>query len=208
MSTARKYAFNNRRTFAPQARKGMIASFQIEWKNLRKDLHGDNEALREERLIWINDKLNLKRPVKSLTELTDGQLAYVLDDLRTLTGTKVNLSGREKGQIEREHLNADKRINFTGGADVIHLASEEQQFTARKLFEFLGWNIERIEEFLRDRFNCPNVAMLRFEKANSLLMILLNIAAHADLKSKGRPTGRAATSKHIKFIKTRLNIGD
>jgi hypothetical protein len=202
MSTARKYAYNGR-SMSQQSRNGAYAAMNIMWLQMRPDLQWESkDVIREERLIWIQTFLGLKRGLKSTTDLNDKQIGVVLEEMRRLTGTS-----SPKPNNTPFGKKPDLKIPSCG-ADVIHLASEEQQFTARKLFEFLGWNVERIEEFLRDRFNCPNVAMLRFNKANSLMMILLNIAAHADLKAKGLPTGRAATAKHIKFIKKKLQIGD
>lgn len=201
MSTARNRAFNQR-SMSPQSRNGAYAAMNIMWLQMRPDLQWETkDVIREERLVWIAEFLGLKRGLKSTTTLTDKQIGVVLEEMRRLTGSVPKAPAKTRAANIVEFPNPN-------GADVIHLASEEQQFTVRKIIEFLGWNVERTEEFLRDRFNCPNVAMLRFEKANSLMMILLNIAAHADLKAKGMMTGRAATAKHIKFIKKKLQIGD
>lgn len=199
MSAARKYAFNGR-SMSAQSRNGAYAAMNIMWLQMRPDLQWESkDVIREERLIWIQEFLGLTRSLKSTKNLTDKQIGEVLEEMRRLTGTK-----SEKPQTATANVVAFA----TGGAEVIHLTSEQQQFTAQKLFDYLGWNVERKEKFLRERFNCPNVAMLKFNKANALVMILLNIAAHVDLKSKGLTTGRAATAGHIKVIKKKLQIGD
>lgn len=200
MSAARKFAVANTK-FTPDARKRAIAAIQIMWQQMRPDLHGDRDALREERLVWISSFLDLKKPVDSITNLSDGQIGLVLEEMKRLTGnTKSKTVGDARFRQPRPASLS------SAGADIIHLATEEQQFTAQKLFDFLAWSVEKKEQFLRERFNCPNVRMLRFEKANALMMILLNIAAHVDLKAKNRKTGRAETAKHIGVIKRKLNI--
>ena len=205
MSTARKYA-NNQRPMSAQSRNGSYAAININWQQMRPDLKFESkEIVREEMLSWIAGFLDLKK-LDSIKDLTDGNIGRVLEEMKRMTGTAPTKPKKEfstpfgRGQI--------RSVPPPSGAEVIHLATEEQQFTAQKLFDFLGWNVERKEEFLRDRFKCPNVRMLTFKKANSLMMILLNISAHVDLKAKGKKTGRTETAKHIGFIKKKLQIGD
>lgn len=201
MSTARKYTANSR-PMPPQSRHKAYAAINISWQQMRPDLHLESkEDIRAEMLTWIPAFLGLRK-LDSIKDLSDGQIGRILDEMKRLTG---------QSSPKPNNSPFGKKPNLqlvTDGAEVIHLASEEQQFTAQKLFEFLGWSVESKEKFLRERFNCPKVAMLKFEKANSLMMILLNIAAHVDLKAKGLKTGRAETAKHIKFIKSKLQIGD
>ena len=198
MSAARNYAVNNR-SMSPESRNKSYAAINISWQNMRPDLRGESkEIIREEMLGWICGFLGLKK-LDSIKDLSDGQIGKLLDEMKRISGQTSAKPTTTDSPFGKKPAQA-----ATSGADVIHLASEEQQYTAAKLFDFLGWNVERKEEFLRDRFKCPNVAMLRFNKANSLLMILLNTAAHADLKSKGQKTGRAETAKHIRFIKEQI----
>ncbi|HQU82982.1 MAG TPA: hypothetical protein PKY59_07660 [Pyrinomonadaceae bacterium] len=202
MATARKFAVANK-PMSPDSRKRAIAAIQIMWQQMRPDLHGDRDGLREERLIWISSFLDLKKPITSVTKLSDGQIGVLLEEMKRLTGNAKPKSG---GDVR--FARPRPALASPSGAKIIHLATEEQEFTAQKIFDFLGWNVVKKEQFLMERFKCPNVRMLRYEKAHSLMMILLNIAAHADLKSKGRKTGRAETAKHIKVIKRQLKIGD
>lgn len=202
MATARKFTVANTR-MSPESRKRAMAAIQIMWQQMRPDLRGDREALREERLTWISSFLDLKKPIGSVTKLSDGQIGLVLEEMKRLTGNE-----KPKSAGNARFLRPRTSLASPSGAKIIHLATEEQQFTAQKIFDFLGWNVEKKEKFLMERFNCPNVRMLRYEKAHSLMMILLNIAAHTDLKAKGKKTGRAETAKHIKAIKRRLKIGD
>lgn len=202
MATARKFAVANK-PMSPDSRKRAIAAIQIMWQQMRPDLHGDREALREERLTWISSFLDLKKPITSVTKLSDGQIGLLLEEMKRLTG-----DAKPKTAGDARFARPCPALASPSGGDVIHLSTEEQQFTAQKIFDFLGWNVEKKEQFLRDKFNCPNVRMLTFKKANSMMMILLNIAAHIDLKAKGRKTGRAETAKHIKAIKRRLKIRD
>lgn len=204
MTTARKYN-PNQRSMSVQSRNSGYAAMNILWLQMRPDLKWESrDVIREERLIWIADLLGLKRELKSTKDLTDGQIGIVLDEMKRLTG------GDKAVPKVPAKIQPNNVVQFPAppGAEIIHLASEEQQYTAQKLFDFLGWTAPAKEKFLRERFDCPNVRMLTFKKANSLMMILLNIAAHADLKSKGLPTGRKETAKQIKEIKRRLQIGD
>lgn len=206
MSTARKYN-NNRRSMSSQSRNSAYAAINILWLQMRPDLRGeDKETIRDERLAWFASFLGIRGELKSTKDLTDGQIGMVLDEMKRMTGQPQQKPTQSPFTANRAKLLPS--VPSPSGADVIHLASEEQQFTAQKLFDYLGWTAPAKEKFLRDRFNCPNVRMLTFAKANSLMMILLNIAAHADLKSKGKKTGRTETAKHIKEIKRHLQIGD
>lgn len=200
MSTARNFNYKRRSTPVKSPRSGMIAAIQIEWKNLRRDLHGDQEALREERLIWITNFLGLKRHLNSITALTDGQLGLVLDELRRLTNAP-----RPSAQTA-----VAKVLPYgEGGAQIIHMSSEEQLFTIEKLLKFIGWTEIDKAKYLKPRFRATTERMLTHKQCNSFLMHLLNIAAHKDLKKllgKDTKISRKMTAEHIPIIKKKLGI--
>lgn len=205
MTTARKYAFNNN-SMSRESRSRAYAAINILWNQMRPDLRFEAKSdVRDERLAWIASFLGLKK-LDSTTKLTDGQIGKVLDEMKRMTGQASTKKPESNTKFQFFNNSIISKNAPSDGAEVIHLATEAQQFTARKLFDFLGWSVERKEEFLRDRFNCPNVPMLTFKKANALLMILLNTAAHVDLKAKGKKTGRAETAKHIPILKKKLQI--
>ncbi len=211
MSTARKYTFNNALN-AHESRKRAIAAIQILWKQMRPDLHGDKDALREERLAWIGSFLQLRRPLRSITDLSDGQMLIVLDEMRNLTGTKKQILPQEKGRIEREH-----RRHFQSAGNVVdieqfkrqHFASDEQKFTLDKIIKHLGWSDDAARAFLVKRGFGESIEKISFKKANSLTMILLNIAADKDLRRvlpEGTKITRKMTAEHIPLLKRKLEI--
>jgi hypothetical protein len=199
MPSARRAARHTAETSSP-GRGKMIAAVQILWKQIRVDLHGDEQSLRAERLAFITDILKLKRPVESVCDLSNSQLARVLDAMRrfqsqpTLTGYTPPVKVPATTQQET-------------GANVIHLASAEQVFTINKLLDHLGWSDLYREKFIRDRFKRQKPQMLSPKQANSLLRILLNIAAQREAKNSGvTVVTRAAIKALIPGLKRRLGI--
>ncbi len=203
MSTARKYAVNNR-PMSHDSHNRAIAAIQILWKQMRADLRFDKEALREERLIWIADFLGLKRELKSITDLSDKQLGIVLEEMRRLSC--------QNSTCAKSQVSTNLRIVETtqsSGADVVHLAGEAQLFTINKLVGFIGWSEEGFRDFLFEKFRRRTPRMLTFKKANSLMMILLNIAADKQLRAQGKTKiTRQMTAEYIPVLKRKLQIGD
>lgn len=213
MSTARKLNVNSR-SMSPQSRNSAIGAIQICWKQMRPDLHGDKDAMREERLTWISNFLQLRRPLESVKDLSDGQMLLVLDEMKNMTGAKTNPSPLEKGAIEREHRNvvniADYRKVADGeatDAEITHLSGEAQIFTINKLVGAIGWSEEGFRDFLFKKFRRRSPRMLSFKDCNSLTMILLNIAADKELRAQGHAKiSRAMTAKYIPILKKKLQI--
>lgn len=189
MQTARKSSDSFK-----ESRRKMMAAINIQWKELRPDLHSDPEAMREERLAYITQILKLKSPVSSLTELQNYHLKKVLfhfDELRqrpTLPGMPV----------------AAKQ---TESAEIIHFASAEQVFTINKLLDFLGWQPDSRKKFLSARFKRENPVHLLPRQAQSLTRILFNIACSQELKARGfRKVTRPMIATHIPVLKKKLGI--
>ncbi|MCP9496252.1 MAG: hypothetical protein MSG64_17550 [Pyrinomonadaceae bacterium MAG19_C2-C3] len=176
-----------------ELRRKMLASIQIQWKQMRPDLHGDDAALRDERLAYVTDLLKLKKPLTSLSVLSDKQLGVVLDGFR------------RKLECPRA---VEHKPPVVPSAEIIHLAGSEQVFTLGKLFNYLGWSVETRAEFVAERFKRPNPAMLSPRQANSLTMILLTIAAARDLKEQGVSQSRKDTNAYIPTLKSKLAIGE
>lgn len=210
MPVARKYTSNDALT-AHESRKKAIAAIQILWKQMRPDLF-DKDELRDERLTWISGFLKLPRPLESITELSDGQMMIVLDEMRGLTGTKQQqpTPWRENARIEREHHRHFQSIENVVSIEQFkrqHFASQEQKFTLDKIIKHLGWSDGAVKDFLVRRGFGESIEKIAFKKANSLTMILLNIAADKDLRAQGKTKiSRAMTAKHISVIKRRLEI--
>ena len=213
MSTARKLNVNSR-SMSPQSRNSAIAAIQICWKQMRPDLHGDKYVLREERLTWISNFLQLRRPLESVKNLSDGQMLLVLDEMKNMTGAKSTPSPREKGAIEREHRNVVNIADYRKAADseatdaeITHLSGEAQIFTINKLVGSIGWSDGHFREFLFKKFRRRSPRMLTFKDCNSLMMILLNIAADKELRAQGKTKiSRAMTAKYIPILKKKLQI--
>ena len=212
MSTARKYNVNSR-SMSPQSRNSAIAAVQICWKQMRPDLHGDKDALREERLTWISNFLQLRRPLESVKDLSDGQMLLVLDEMKNMTGAKSEpkkpIEPPRQGNVVSMigHLARKSPASIPALTATVFLTSDEQFYTLDKLVNFIGWNEEQTENFLKKRNFAPSLKMQKFDRANALTMILLNIAADKELRAQGKTKiSRAMTAKYIPVLKKKLGI--
>jgi hypothetical protein len=181
----------------------MIAAIHLEWKKLRPDLRHDAGALRDERLSFITDALNLKRPLTSVRHLSDRQLGLALDAMRRLKSQP-----RLPDHSFCEAVAAPER-EVESGAKIIHLASAEQVHTIHKLLDHLGWSLVAREKFIKDRFRRTGPAMLSPQQAHSLIRILLNIAAARAIRERGFSGARLSRAKigaEIPAIKALLGI--
>jgi hypothetical protein len=129
----------------------------------------------------------------------------VLDEIRRLNGqAKLKQSNTKFGNYK-----ISKYANAASDAEIVHLASREQIVTLEKLVEFVGWDADRLAEFLQKRFRSRSFAMLTYKKATSATMILLNIAADRSLRLQhGEETRitREMIASEIPQIKRKLNI--
>jgi hypothetical protein len=189
-----------RQTDAPQSpgRAKMIAAVHIEWKKLRPDLHLDDESLRAERLVFVQDALKLKKPVSSLRVLSNAQLGRVLDAMRRL---------RAQPRLGGYAPPLKPEIAPATGAEIFHLASAEQVFTISKLFDYLDWTLEFQKRFISRRFKREKPALLSPSNAHALIRILINIACSRDIKERGvGRVSRAMIAAEIPALKARLQI--
>ena len=209
MSTARKYA-SNQRSMSVESRRASYAAININWLQMRPDLRFESkEIIREERLAWITSLLDLARPLSSLTKLTDGQIGIVMDEMRRMTGTKSEPKPKPpqtRGNVVQLSDYKKNTPKVKSEAEIKHLTSEEQLFTLEKLETYIGWTTQQRENYLRPRFGPANFQMLTFQQANALMIQLLNIAAHKDLKAMGKKTGRTENAKYIPTLKKKLGV--
>ena len=190
MQTARQTAHNPR-----TSRSKMIAAIHLQWRNMRPDLRHSPEELRDERLAFITDLLKLKRPLSSMRSLSDRQLGIVLDALN---------SGRVQTRLPNSQPAPEPA---SGSAEIIHLASAEQVFAINKILDYLRWRTEAREKFIQQRFNRTSPAMLSPKDANSLVMILLTVAAARDVRHR---TGAARVSRkmiHAEIPQLKIRVG-
>lgn len=214
MSRTNQRAYKNL-PMPSQSRGKAYGKLNILWKLLRPDLDGeDADTMRAERLQWIKNFLGLQK-LDSTKDLSDAQLGRVLDEMTHLTGQKPKTPPSVQTSANVSFIAPPTKAIQSASdnsENVVYLsaerASEEQKFTIRKLLEFLEWTEEYSANYLIKRGFPSDINALRFKKAHPLTMILLNSAAHKDLKSKGLKTGRTETAKHIKFIKKTLQIGE
>ena len=211
MSTARKYAFNQP-SMSPGSRRHCYAAINILWGRMRPDLHSESkEIVRDERLAWITSFLQLARPLSSTTKLTDGQIGLLLGEMRRMSGTKSGTKPKhltDTNVVQIADYKKSSATNKKSDAEIIHLAGDAQIYTLEKLETYIGWTAEQRENYLKPRFGAGNFRMLQFKQANALMMQMLNIAAHKDLKATGKKTGRAENAKYIPVLKKKLQIGD
>ncbi len=210
MATAKKRPFNNR-SMSSQSHNKAIAAIQILWKQMRPDLVFDKEGSREERLAWIAQFLGIKRELKSITDLSDTQLGLVLEEMRRLTGqpAKPRQNAAKSQTAPASDIFGVVQNSPSGGAEIIHLTTEEQLFTLKKLEAHIGWTDAHRENYLKPRFHRTNFRTLKFDQANALIMQMLTIAAHKDLKSslgREKKITRQMTAKYIPTLKKKLRI--
>jgi hypothetical protein len=197
-------AATGRRTPKKSARAATIAAIHITWSKLRRDLKGDKEELRESRLLFMSQVLN--REVTTSRGLSQAKLGKVLDAMRALESSPLLPGGvptvEQPPAIE------------SAPAEVHHLATEAQVATSDKLFGYLGWSPEAIASFTEKRFKRKSPRLITPKQANSLTMILMNIAASRDIKrrwkaERGREVehvSREMIRAEIPALKRRLGI--
>ncbi|MET0466897.1 MAG: hypothetical protein ABW007_27295 [Chitinophagaceae bacterium] len=175
------------------SRRKMMAAINIQWKELRPDLHHSPDELREERLAYITDILKLKEPLGSLKDLTNYQMSRVLahfDGLRA-----------------QPALPSTRIVARPAVAEIVHLATAQQVYTINKLLDFLGWHPDSRKKFLTARYQRENPVHLRPRQANALIRILFNIACSQELKKAGfKKVSRAMIGMHIPVLKKKLGI--
>ncbi|HKO43367.1 MAG TPA: phage protein GemA/Gp16 family protein [Pyrinomonadaceae bacterium] len=206
MQLARQSTFKNEKPARSKkdVRAATIAAIHVTWKKLRRDLKGDADELREQRLAFMSRVLNCE--VKSTRDLTPAKLGKVLDAMRELerAPTLPGVSSLKSQVPSKEPETWDLRPET---AEIVHLATEAQVATIEKLFKHLGWGLEAIEGFTEKRFKVKSYRMLTPAKANSLTMILLNIAASNALRKRGmQRVSRRMIAIEIPSIKRLLNI--
>ncbi len=188
-----------------QSRNNAYAAIQISWLAMRPDLRFElKEVIRDERLCWITSFLGLRRPLGSITELSDKQLGFVIEEMKRLSGQAVSTKKAESTTEFKKLYNSNFSNNV---ADVVHLAGEAQLFTINKLVGAIGWTEEGFRDFLFQKFRRRSPRMLTFKQANSLTMILLNIAADKHLRAQGKTKiTRKMTAEYIPTLKRKLEI--
>jgi hypothetical protein len=213
-------------------RPGMIAKIQIEFPKLRPDLDPQTDAkdLRAARLDFCRDALDMRMSPASLTILKDWQLKIVLDKL---TEARTQQSSPNGSQMRVRKLKpkaglttvattenssscgyyCDENVGHVdhgspAPAEIIHLAGTEQTWAINRVFEYLDWNEDRRAKYILSRFGTDSAKRLKPYQAKSLLVQLLTMAAHRDLKLRGKegPIGRDQTLAEIPNVKRRLGI--
>lgn len=209
MPTARKYA-SNTRSMSPESRRSAYAAININWLQMRPDLRfEDTETIRAERLAWMASFLGITKPLASTTELSDKQLGLILEEMRRMTGTTPKAKqpiARTGNVVQLSDFKKPTPVE-SSGAEIEHLAGEAQIFTINKLVGAIGWTEEGFRDFLFQKFRRRSPRMLTFKKANSLTMILLNIAADKALRAQGKTKiTRKMTAEYIPVLKRKLEI--
>lgn len=211
MSTARKYTAIQR-SMSPESRRSAYAAININWLQMRPDLRFESkEFIRDERLAWMTNFLQLRSPLASTVELSDKQLGLILEERRRMTGTRPKA---EQPAARPSDTNVVQLADYkkpatdeSTGADIAHLAGEAQIYTINKIVGFIGWSEEGFRDFLFKKFRRRSPRMLNFKDANSLTMILLTIAADKELRAHGkRKITRQMTAEYIPVLKRKLEI--
>lgn len=210
MPTAKKRAFKNY-SMPSQSRNKAYAAINILWNQMRPDLRFENkDAIREERLSWIADFLDLKK-LASTTKLSDQQIGRVLEEMKRMTGQPVQTPQVAPKPKPTGKYGIVGVINnsSSGESEFIHCTTPEQLYTLEKLETYIGWTKEWRERYLKPRFKRTSFKALEVTQANALMMQMLAIAAQKDLKliiGNGKPISRDQIRKYIPTLKKKLGI--
>jgi hypothetical protein len=216
LATARKVLRDEKRVQQHPASRSIrartIAAIHVTWKKLRPYLTDDPEQLRQARLDFINDVLKSKTEITSMRSVSDARLGRVLDAMRELERSP-GLPGISSSEF-RVVRPGPESLGAKPEAEVFHLATESQVAAIVKLFDYLKWSMEARESFTRKRFRRASPSMLTPKQGNSLMMILMTIAASRDIKFRWKAdTGREVehvsremVRAEISALKRRLGI--
>lgn len=202
MSAARKQSYNPR-PMSRESRTGAYAAMNILWLKMRPDLRfEDKQTIRDERLTWITSFLGLEKDLKTAVDLTDGQIGLVLDEMKRMTGSGNTSSPQTPVNQTTGNVVSLQQFKLQ------HYGSEEQKYTLGKIILYLKWTDEQTSNFLKKRKFGESIEKISFKNANSLTMILLNIAADKDLRILGeKKVSRKMTAEYIPLLKKKLQIG-
>ena len=149
----------------------------------------DKDEMRDARLRFCEKALGLRRTLKSMSSLTGAQLGRVLDEMRRLERSPT-LPGAEyrvpalAGSFAREKSPTEVGTLNTAGAEIHHLATDAQVGAIQKLFHYLQWSAIGAQAFMSEKFGRGSERLLSPVQANSLTMILFNIAGAKAIKSR------------------------
>lgn len=176
-----------------RAEVAIITKFQEMHPELKFE---SKDVQREERLIYVAEVLGRKHPIKSLKALSDAEVHFVLNEMSGKLKPAISSTTTAVNIVQTSHQHSE----------IVHLTSKEQNYAFDILFAFLEWTTEYKEDYLTKRWRRKSERMLTFSQANSLMMQLLNSAAHKDLKAMGKKTGRKENAKHIPILKRKLGL--
>lgn len=195
---------------AGEQRNKMLAKIHIEFPKLRPDLRHSAEEMRLERLAFCARVLGLRKSLDSLRRLTNKQLGRVIEAIK-----EQKPQGVLPGGAPRQFRGVDRDAEVTpagkscGPAEIVHLAGPEQVWAIDRVFEYLGWSKESQSRFMEKRYGRSVARMLSPRDANSLLMILFNMAASKDLKAArgtDQKIPRRDIGRYIPHLKHKLGI--
>ncbi len=192
-------------------RKAMLARINIEFPKTRPDLRHSPDEVKEALYDLCTAALNKKERVTSLRKLTDKELGRVIEAIKDClrqpqlpNSNVVKISQRRGLSCGIEQMGTAETE-----AEIIHLSGEEQVWAINQVFGFLKWGKEAREGFMRRRFNRTSPSMLSPADANSLLYILMRIAARkilTDEEGFKKPNQQQIASR-IPAVKQQLGIG-
>jgi hypothetical protein len=176
-------------------RNETLKAINVTWRKIAFDLEA--EELRNARLAFGTEALGLRKPLKSFSRLSPPQLGRILDAMREIERAprlpmeRPHLVGGTQASVPA--LNAGKDageppagMRALPGAlpKIHHLATKGQVDAIGKLIRYLGWSAIGTQAFIAKRYNRESERMITPAQANSLTMILLNIAAAKSIKER------------------------
>ena len=197
-----------------ELRTRLMRKIHAEFPKLRPDLRHSTEELKLERRAFCERALNLRKPLESMSRLSNEQLGKVIEAIKRempspqLPGCSVH---HFKGKATAAPASpvASPPADGQQPGEIHHLAGAEQVWAIRRVISHLGWSKEGAERFIKARYRSTGPEMLTPRQATALLVILFNIAASRELKAKrgaDEPVTRAMIAAHLPQLKRKLGI--
>jgi hypothetical protein len=195
----------SQKAFKPSSEKTVrgetIKAIHATWKKVVRGIDvNDKDELRDARLRFCERTLGLRRSLKSMSGLNGAQLGRVLDEMRRLERAPA-LPGTERLQLAGA---PPVSPGPAAGAEIHHLATKAQTDAIGKLVRYLGWTAIGKQAFIAKRYGRDSERMITPDQANSLTMVLFNIAGAKAIRDRRRENKQEPTEVSRQMIRQEI----